>query len=201
MREDGLLAMTDVTEVTAINTRNGQRVGPAQATSLRVAPSMPEDRRAIRELILNSGLFGGADADCVDEMFTQSLRQPSEDNYRFLSCWEDGAREAAPETPSPRMIGFACCGRESLTKGTWDLFWVCVDRAARGRGAGSLLLTEAQKLAVADGARLMVIYTSSTDFYAPARRLYESQRFTRVAVVPDYYTDGDDLFIYSKRLK
>lgn len=162
---------------------------------LRVVPSVPDDRPAVRDLILNSGIFGPADADCVDEMFLQSLRQPSDDNYRFLSC-----REERPPLSS-RMVGFACCGREALTKGAWDLFWICVDRAARGRGAGSLLLAEAQRLAMEDGARLMVIYTSSTDKYAPARRLYESQQFTRVAVVPDYYADGDDLFIYSKRLR
>ncbi len=164
-------------------------------TILRVVPASPDDRLTVRSLILNSGIFGLADADCVDDMFLQSLRQPSDDNYRFLSCWE----ESPPL--SSRMIGFACCGREALTKGAWDLFWICVDRAARGKGAGGLLLTEAQRLAIEDGARLMVIYTSSTDIYTPARKLYESQRFTRVAVVPDYYADGDDLFIYSKRLK
>lgn len=168
---------------------------PRDSAVLRVVPASPDDRPAVRDLILNSGIFGPADADCVDDMFLQSLRQPSDDNYRFLSCWE----ERLPQ--SPRMIGFACCGREALTKGAWDLFWICVHRAARGKGAGSLLLSEAQRLAIEDGARLMVIYTSSTDIYAPARRLYESQRFTRVAVVPDYYADGDDLFIYSKRLK
>ncbi len=162
---------------------------------LRVVPTSPDDRPFVRSLILHSGIFGPADADCVDDMFVQSLRQPSDEAYRFLSCWEE-----SPSLTS-RMIGFACCGREALTKGTWDLFWICVDRAARGKGAGSLLLTEAQRLAIEDGARLMVIYTSSTDIYAPARRLYQSQQFTRVAIVPDYYADGDDLFIYSKRLK
>ncbi|MGQ9815215.1 MAG: GNAT family N-acetyltransferase [Candidatus Roseilinea sp.] len=166
-----------------------------ESAVLRVVPSAPDDRSAVRNLILDSGVFSSSDANCVDEMFLESLRQPSDDNYRFLSCWDLSA------PLSPRMIGFACCGREALTKGAWDLFWICVDRAARGKGAGGMLLTEAQRLAIQDGARLMVIYTSSSDIYAPARRLYESQRFTRVAVVPDYYADGDDLFIYTKRLK
>jgi ribosomal protein S18 acetylase RimI-like enzyme len=49
-------------------------------------------------------------------------------------------------------------------------------------------------------ARLMVIYTSSTPPFAPARRLYEAAGFERAAIVADYYRDGDDLFIYRKRL-
>ncbi|MCS7059606.1 MAG: GNAT family N-acetyltransferase [Anaerolineae bacterium] len=183
-----------------IDTASTSRVVPDAATvswrtPLRVAPSTPDDRSAIRRVILESGIFGPLDADCVEDLFTQSLRPPFEDNYRFLSCWDDQAPDRAG------LIGFACCGREALTQGTWDLFWICVHPTARGKGAGSALLREAQLLALADNARLMVIYTSSTERYAPARRLYQSRGFIHVATVPDYYADGDHLFIYSKRLK
>jgi ribosomal protein S18 acetylase RimI-like enzyme len=46
----------------------------------------------------------------------------------------------------------------------------------------------------------MVIYTSSAEKYAAARRLYAAAGFDRTAVVPDYYDDGDDLNVYWKRL-
>jgi ribosomal protein S18 acetylase RimI-like enzyme len=164
-----------------------------ESTPLQVAPSTADDRQAIRAILLGSGIFGPADADCVDGMFTEALARPSADGYQFLSCRE--------EQPHSGMIGFACAGREALTRGTWDLFWVCVDRAARGKGAGRALLQAAERLAREDGARLMVIYTSSTEPYAPARGLYASQGFTRNAIIPGYYADGDDLFIYTKGLK
>jgi ribosomal protein S18 acetylase RimI-like enzyme len=99
------------------------------------------------------------------------------------------------------MAGFACYGWESLTHGTWDLFWVCTLPNARGRGVGSALLREAVKVATAEQGRLMVIYTSSTPPYAAARKLYESHQFTRTAVISDYYNTGDDLYIYSRRLQ
>jgi ribosomal protein S18 acetylase RimI-like enzyme len=159
------------------------------ATALRVTPSQPEDRRAIYDILLNSGIFGRSDAECVDQMFAEALAQPGEDSYRFLSCWEDD-----------RIVGFACFGHESLTQDTWDLFWVCVSGAARRKGAGRALLSEAQHRAAQERGRLMVIYTSSTQKYAPARSLYESLGFARAAVVPDYYADSDDLCIYAKRL-
>jgi ribosomal protein S18 acetylase RimI-like enzyme len=134
-------------------------------------------------------LFGPGDAECVDEMFGHALAKPTPDNYRFLSGWLDDS-----------MRGFACFGLEALAHGTWGLFWVCTLPEARGRGLGSALLREAVRVATAEGGRLMVIHTSSTPPYAPARRLYESQNFARIAVIPEYYKPGDDLFIYSRRL-
>lgn len=155
-----------------------------------VRPAAGADRAGIREILLRSGLFGPSDADCVDEMFGHTLAKPTPDNYRFLSGWLDGS-----------MSGFACFGWEALTHGTWGLFWVCTLPEARGRGLGGALLREAVRVATAEGGRLMVIYTSSTAPYASARRLYQSQNFARIAVIPEYYNRGDDLFIYLRRLQ
>ncbi len=168
----------------------------ARAGSVVVRPSVEADRQGIGAILMNSGIFHEIDVSTVDEMFTGTYSRPiTRDSYRFLSCWEEDA--GAP----PRMIGFACLGLESLTQDTWDLFWVCALPSARGRGAGAALLREAVDVATRENGRLMVIYTSSTDPYAPARRLYASQGFTPAAIVAGYYADGDDLNIYSRRLR
>lgn len=163
------------------------------AAAVQVSDATPADRQAIYDLLMNSGIFGQADAECVDEMFrgtwTALQADPNADTYHWLSCRVEG-----------QYAGFACFGTESLTHGTWDLFWICVSPAVRGQGVGRALLQTAAARAAAAGARLMVIYTSSTAPYAPARRLYESQQFVRTATVDDYYRDGDHLYIYSKRL-
>src|SRR5947209_6985790 len=85
----------------------------------KILPSTAEDRVRIRDIILNSGLFQASDAECVEGMFDLALAKPTPDNYRFLSAWLDGA-----------MAGFVCFGWESLTHGTWDLFWVVTVPAA-----------------------------------------------------------------------
>ena len=156
----------------------------------QVLPSTAADRPIVREILLQSGLFHDTDATCVDEMFGSALAKPTRDNYRFLSCWLDGT-----------MAGFACYGWESLTHGTWDLFWVCILPAARRRGLGAALIREAVRVATAEGGRLMVVYTSSTPGYAAARKLYEAHQFVRAAIVPEYYNTGDDLYIYTRRLQ
>lgn len=162
-------------------------------SQLTIADSSPNDRQFIYDLLMNSGLFGKEDADCVDDMFRSTwaalAADPNADTYHWLSCWHENT-----------FAGYACYGTESLTDGTWDLFWICVAPSTRGQGVGSQLLAEVLVRAKQHHARLMVIYTSSTEAYAPARHLYESKGFTQAAVVNDYYHDGDHLYIYSKRL-
>lgn len=158
-------------------------------TALQVLPSTYADRSRIRDILLGSGIFNQLDAETVDEMFLEAYQRPSDDNYQFLSCWNGS-----------QLAGFACYGRESLTQGTWDLFWICVSSAARRMGVGSALLREVMRCAAQEQVRLMVIYTSSTDKYAPARALYESHGFERAALISDYYAAGDDLLIYTQRI-
>ena len=159
---------------------------------LDIRPSRVEDREAIHGVLTNSGLFGKEDADVVDEMFGDTWNNDVDapDNCRWLSCRHDG-----------RLVGFACFGPESLTRDTWDLFWICVVPESRGRGVGRALMAHLETRARAAHGRVMVIYTSSAGKYAAARRLYEGAGFVRTAVVPDYYDDGDDLNVYWKRLR
>lgn len=169
-------------------------VNTTQALELPLANQIVEtatvdDRAGIYDILLHSGIFNQTDAECVDQMFNEAYTRPSEDNYQFIACRE-----------GDRLTGFACYGRESLTHGTWDLFWVCVSGESRRKGAGRALLADVLRRAAHERVRLIVIYTSSTDRYAPARRLYESMGFARTAVVPDYYSENDDLYIYTQRL-
>jgi ribosomal protein S18 acetylase RimI-like enzyme len=203
------------------------------APAFTVQLSRLQDRAAIYDILITSGLFGKADAECVDEMFTSTWKaleaDPDADTYRWLTAFEtfekfefeglqfEGLKNTnvkpsnsnvKPSNPKPsnsnpnsNCLGFACFGTESLTHNTWDLFWVCVRPEARGKGVARALMQEVITQARTQGGRLMVIYTSSTAPYAPARALYESQGFVRTAVVPEYYNVGDDLYIYSRRLR
>lgn len=165
-------------------------VQAAVNTAVTVTDAGFEDRDAIREVLLTSGIFGQSDAECVDEMFVETWRTPRPDGYRWLRCAD----------AQGHVVGFACYGTESLTQDTWDLFWICVRPEARGVGAGRMLIDAVVQRAQSEGARLMVIYTSSTVAYAPARRLYVAAGFAQNATIPDYYKDGDSLHIYWRRL-
>jgi len=50
------------------------------------------------------------------------------------------------------------------------------------------------------GGRLILVETSGTTSYAPARKFYEVCGYSLQAKIPDFYSPGDDLLIYVKRL-
>jgi ribosomal protein S18 acetylase RimI-like enzyme len=98
------------------------------------------------------------------------------------------------------MQGYACFGPHSLTQGTYDLYWIVVDPTAQGRGIGHTLLAQVEAEVQARGGRLLLVETSSTPAYTPARRFYESSGYRCEAIIHDFYALGDDLVIFSKEL-
>jgi ribosomal protein S18 acetylase RimI-like enzyme len=96
------------------------------------------------------------------------------------------------------IAGYFCAGPTPLTEGVWDLYWIAVNRHIRGQGIGRALLRAAEDRAMADRARMLLIETSSTKEYLPARRFYKSTGYKVVARVRDFYTVGDDKVLYRK---
>ena len=75
-----------------------------------------------------------------------------------------------------------------------------MDPAAQRHGIGHALLARVEAEVQARGGRLLLIETSSTAPYAPARRFYEDSGYHYQAVVHDFYAPGDDLIIFRKEL-
>ena len=98
------------------------------------------------------------------------------------------------------MLGYACFGPNTLTAGTYDLYWIAVHPEARRHGIGHGLIARVEDEVRARGGRLILIDTSSTTSYAPARHLYRSCGYRREALVHDFYAPGDHLIIFSKSL-
>ncbi len=99
------------------------------------------------------------------------------------------------------MWGYVCFGPHSLTEGIYDIYWIAVAPEAQHRGIGRALLQEAEEEIAARGGRKVLIETSSSPLYASACALYAHCGYQVEAVVHDFYQDGDDLLIFSKRLR
>lgn len=137
-----------------------------------------------------TGFFHADEIEIVREMFAAWRENPSAAEYLWLVCRES---ENAP----PR--GFACYGPASLAVGTYDLYWIVVDKNFQDKKIGSALLhfieTDLQKR----HARQLYIETSDTPQYAPTRAFYERRGYTLAAHFPDYYAVNDGKVIYLKR--
>jgi len=137
---------------------------------------------------LAADFFKESEVACIRELLEVYLYKPGQKDYVFLS-YKDGGR----------TIGFVCYGPTPLTEATYDLYWICVDRDYQSRGVGSALLAEVEAQLRKRGARLLLVETSSTKDYLPARRFYKQHGFQKEAIIKDFYALGDDLVIYSKR--
>jgi GNAT superfamily N-acetyltransferase len=154
-----------------------------------VIPSLPTDRAAILAAARSVGVFNDEEVATVDELFDGYLRSPEQSGYHFLSCKE-----------GDEVLGFACWGPTSLSKGAVDLYWICSAQWAQGKGVAATLFQAVEENARAIGRWLIVIWTSSQPDYAPARKFYQRMGCELTAQLRDFYDRGEDLCVFTRRL-
>ena len=98
------------------------------------------------------------------------------------------------------LLGFACFGPTPSTDGTYDLYWLAVDPAAQGRGAGRAIADWVVMELGSRGARLLLAETSSRIEYESARAFYARNGYAEVARVRDFYAPDDDRILLTTRL-
>ena len=135
-------------------------------------------------------VFSEEELQTVDELWRDYLnRGPHASGYYFLVDREHD-----------HVLGYACYGPRALTTGTFDLYWIAVDKQRHGKGVGKALLLAVEKKVRQMGGRLLVVETSGSDKYTPTCGFYEATGYTLGARLKDFYSDGDDLVIYTKHL-
>ena len=96
--------------------------------------------------------------------------------------------------------GYICFGPTPVTRGTWDLYWICVSRSARKHGVGRALVAEMERRIAAERGRLVRVETEGSAAYEPTRAFYEAIRYERLATIRDFYDVGNDLVLFGKYL-
>jgi len=152
------------------------------------------DRAALQKLVREPGMFEPREVPVAEELIDAHLAGSTD--YRIHLA--EGVTGTAD--PSPRILGFVCYGHNPVTDAVHDVYWVAVAREARRRGAGRALLEHAERCVRGLAGRAIVIETSGRPDYRPARALYESCGYARVAEIADYYSPGDAMHIYMKTL-
>ena len=74
------------------------------------------------------------------------------------------------------------------------------DLPEQGRGVGRALMNAVEEKIRERNGVWLVIETSDTVRYLPARRLYERCGYTLAMLMADFYRNGDGLCTYIKRL-
>mgnify|MGYP002634369058 CR=1 FL=1 len=145
------------------------------------------DPDAIRRLVESTGFFSTVEVDVAVELADERLRLGDPSGYHFVFAESDGA-----------VVGYACYGPIALTLGSFDLYWMAVDRWSQGHGVGRSLLAEVERQVQDRGGRQLYIETSSRPQYAPTRAFYERCEFDGVATLKDFYAPGDGKVVFQK---
>jgi ribosomal protein S18 acetylase RimI-like enzyme len=158
---------------------------------MTVESSRPDDRAPILELARGLCVFDAEEVDVVAELFDGYLKDPVKSGYNFLT-------NRHPQTGA--VLGFACWGPTSLSRGASDLYWIATASQAQGRGVGGDLFRAVESAVRAAGRWLIVIWTSGRPDYAPARSFYQRMGCELASRIVDFYDRGDDLVVFVRRL-
>ncbi|MGA2490356.1 MAG: GNAT family N-acetyltransferase [Anaerolineales bacterium] len=149
-----------------------------------------EDGPQIHAVNANTNIFSREEVECVDELWEEYQTQgPERSGYYFIVEKEAGY-----------VLGYACYGPRALTDRTYDLYWIAVSPDARHGGVGRGLLGATEDGIRKLGGRLLIVETSGLPEYESTRAFYLATGYTLEATLKDFYSDGDDLVIFTKHL-
>ncbi len=174
-------------------------------TKYEISETRRDEFKVIMEITKRAAVFNEKEVYTVTELLEGYEEGPEESGYYFLSCRavahpERNAEESKEVRPG-QVIGYACWGPRQLSGNGYDLYWICADPAVHSKGVGRALMNRVEDEIRQRNGAWVVIETSDTDHYAPARRLYERCGYTLAMLLKDFYHDGDGLCTYTKRLR
>jgi ribosomal protein S18 acetylase RimI-like enzyme len=149
----------------------------------------PEDRAAIRSLVESTGVFNAVELDCAVELADDCLKEGPSSGYHFVFAELDG-----------RVVGYACYGPIALTVGSYDLYWIAVDKSVQGQGLGRKIMDKVTEIIRAEGGRHIYIETSTKPQYQATRAFYERCGCPLAAILEDFYAPGDSKAIYYRKV-
>ena len=159
----------------------------------------------IMAMTRRAAVFNEKEVDTVTELLEGYEEGPEISGYNFLSCREVSHPERnevqSKDAQPGQVIGYACWGPRELSGNGYDLYWICADPAVHSKGVGRALMNAVEEEIRQRNGVWLVIETSDTEHYAPARRLYERCGYALSMLLQDFYKDGDGLCTYTKRLR
>lgn len=147
------------------------------------------DKPALMKILENTPEFKPFEVVVAEELIDFYLSDGVKSGYSVSIAEDDG-----------KVAGYVVYGETPCTVGTWDLYWIAVDRSRRGKGIGKLLTADAESAVRKKQGRLVFIETSSTPLYENTRQFYLGRGYEVVARIADFYSPGDDKVILQKRM-
>lgn len=152
-----------------------------------------EDIQNIRSILQSTGFFDQApdEIDVATELVEIALNNGNNvENYQILIA----------EDETGTMSGYVCFARVPCTLTTFEMYWLCVNKAVQSRGIGQFLVDEVFKMVKELGGHKVVLQTAGRSQYLPTQQFYLHYGFILEASIKDYYAPGDDCLTFTKEI-
>jgi ribosomal protein S18 acetylase RimI-like enzyme len=143
------------------------------------------DIAGIQTVVSATDLFP---AEMVEELITPILENGLEEGIWLVGAF------------GGEVLAFSYAVPEKLTHGTWNMLALAVHPSCQNAGLGRAIVSRLEDVLVDSGQRMIVVDTSSDEYFAVARLFYQRLGYQKVARIPDYWDDGEDKLVYFKRL-
>lgn len=143
------------------------------------------DLDALKEVIETSGLFP---PEYLDGMMENYLSGTSPEEV-WLTKEVEG-----------RPVAIAYFAPEKLTDGTYNLYLIAVHARLRGQGIGAEMMDYIEEHLRSNGKRVLIVETSGLPSFERTRKFYDQCRYKRMAVIEDFYNEGEDKVVFWKKL-
>lgn len=149
----------------------------------------PADVDALTRMVMGTGFFYAHEVAVAKELVEERLTRGRASGYEFVIAEESG-----------QLLGYTCFGEIACTQGSYDLYWIVVDKAQQKRGIGTALLQETEARVRALHGRRIYIETSARPQYEPTRAFYLRAGYHQAALLPEFYGPDDGKLIYERVL-
>lgn len=143
------------------------------------------DIEGLKKVVDSSGLFP---SQYLDEMITDYLHNEDTNDIWFVYI----------EGQTPIALGY--CVPEKLTDGTYNLLALGVSNDYQRKGIAREMMKYIEELLLQKNGRILIIETSNDDAQIAARKFYHHIGYTQVAVIPDFWSDGEDKIVFCKKI-
>lgn len=151
----------------------------------KIRAVIKSDTKGLKKVVDSSELFP---SEYLDEMISDYFNNPDTQDIWFT--YIDNNEQVA--------VGY--CVPEKLTDGTYNLLAIGVSQNVQRRGIASQMMNYIELQLKQKDGRILIVETSSDDAQIGARQFYHKIGYTQVAVIKDFWKDGEDKIVFWKKL-
>lgn len=151
----------------------------------KIRPVLKSDIDGLKKVVDSSKLFP---SEYLDEMISDYLNNPETQDIWFTNIYDN----------TPTAIGY--CIPEKLTNGIYNLLAIAESQDSQRSGVATEMMSYIERHLKQKNGRILIVETSNDDAQIGARKFYNKIGYTQMAVIKDFWNDGEDKIIFWKKL-